>query len=169
ALRARNPCSAGRSCSRSCARRRTRGTAPPSSRRPAIGLRIEAAHPSCNTPAKALCAPAKCRSVTYVSGMKCYPSLRKGIPSVTPVPGLRKSPLNPRIPEDSPFRWPHSFNGRADSIVAFLTPVDALAGLLGQGEPFLALNARARAAVQTHHADEDRYDLPIDIDVCADR
>jgi hypothetical protein len=37
------------------------------------GRIFEAVHPSCNTPAKALCAPAKCRSVTYVSaGMKCY-------------------------------------------------------------------------------------------------
>jgi hypothetical protein len=43
------------------------------------GPRIAAVRPSGNTPSMELCAPAKCRSVTYVSGMKCYPSLRKGI------------------------------------------------------------------------------------------
>ena len=70
-LRARNPYSVGRSCSRSCARHRTRGTAPPSSRHRAGGLQIGDVHPFCNTPARALCAPAKCR--------KCYLCVRNEV------------------------------------------------------------------------------------------
>jgi hypothetical protein len=41
-------------------------------------VRSAAAHPSGNTPAKALCAPAKHQSVTHVPGINRYPSLRKG-------------------------------------------------------------------------------------------
>ena len=72
--------SAGRSCSRSCARYRTPGTAPPSSRLRAGEPRNEDVRPFCNTPATALCASAKAGSVTHVPGMRCYPSLRKGSP-----------------------------------------------------------------------------------------
>ena len=55
----------------------------PSSRRRVAGQRIGDVRPRSDTPSRAWLSPTKGESVTHVPGMKCHPSLGKGI--CTPV------------------------------------------------------------------------------------